>query len=396
MKILFCISTLTNAGAERAMSNITTHLPQNVQADLLLNSISSNDFPTNANVISLGMKPVSKKNFSYQLKAFVKRNKKLKELKRKNQYDACITFMESANVSNILTRMNGCKTIVSVRLSVEQEKTKIYKYVVRPIMKILYSKADVVVACSEGINLGLRKKFHIDEKKIVTITNGYDIDDIRRQMKDIVKVTIEKGKDDFWFVAVGRLCTQKGHWHLVRAFAKLSRQYPNAKLLIAGEGPDHKYLETLIGKYGLENNVYLLGQQKNIFALLDKCDAYVMPSLFEGYSNALCEALICGLPCIASDFQTSAREILAPETSIEYQNKTEIEYAQYGIITPVCSGKKYMENEELERAEICLIEAMGKLMQDQEIYEKYREAAVLRGEQLRIEDKVEEWINLVY
>ena len=61
MKILFFISTLENDGAERAMSNITMHLPEDVEADILLNSVSDHDFPTKAHVISLGMSPNSKK-----------------------------------------------------------------------------------------------------------------------------------------------------------------------------------------------------------------------------------------------------------------------------------------------------------------------------------------------
>ena len=97
MKILFVIPTLCNGGAERAMSNITTHLPKNITADILVNSISDMDYPTNAKIITLGMQPKINKSIFYQVKAALLRIKKLKQLKKEGQYDACISLMDSAN-----------------------------------------------------------------------------------------------------------------------------------------------------------------------------------------------------------------------------------------------------------------------------------------------------------
>lgn len=117
--------------------------------------------------------------------------------------------------------------------------------------------------------------------------------------------------------------------------------------------------------------------------------------MFEGYSNALCEALICGLPCIATDFQSSAREILAPDTQVTYQNIDKVEYAKYGVLTPVCSGKKHSYKEPLEKEELLLAEAMRSLCQDVNVEECYKKAALERGIQLDIYKKVDEWIALV-
>ena len=103
MKILFLISTLANGGAERAMSNITTHLPDGVEADILVNSVSNQDYPTRANIINLGMKPDAAKGLGYQLIATYKRIKTLLQLKETEHYDACISFIDSANICNILS-----------------------------------------------------------------------------------------------------------------------------------------------------------------------------------------------------------------------------------------------------------------------------------------------------
>lgn len=395
MKVLFFISTLENDGAERAMSNITTHLPKEMKADILLNSISENDFPTDARKISLGMKPNAKKGLFYQLKAFCIRVPKLIKLKRENHYDACISFMESANICNILTGNKYCKTIVSVRVSVEHDESWKYKYIVRPLVRIFYKKADRVVAVAEGVRKGLIEYFNLAANKVTTITNGYDVSLIHRQMNEQCEVDIKQNEEEFVFVTVGRLSFQKAQWHLVRAFSEVVKKCPNAKLLIVGQGEDKEYLLQLIESYNLEDKINILPYQKNPFSVLDDCDVYVMPSMFEGYCNALCEALICGLPCIATDFQTSAREILAPDTSIEVINIDSIEYAKYGVLVPVCSGKRYQGIECLEMQEELLARAMVEMYRDTKLQERYKIAAKERGKQLDINEKVKEWINLL-
>jgi glycosyltransferase involved in cell wall biosynthesis len=394
VKILFFISTLENDGAERAMSNITTHLPDNVEADILLNSVSEHDFPTNANIISLGMKPDSSKGIGYQLIALIKRIPTLYRLKRDNHYDACISFMDSANMCNILTGNKYCKTIISVRVSVSQDKSLLYRFAVKPMVRILYNKADYVTAVAEGINKELIDVFGIQPKRVKTITNGYDLSIIRNLAHEDIDINIPDFDKKFVYVTVGRYAEQKAQWHLIRAFSNIANKCDNAILLIIGQGEEKEYLENLKKENHMENRIYLLPYQKNPFSVLDKCDVFVMPSLFEGYCNALCEALICGLPCIATDFQSSAREILAPDTPYDYRITDGIEYAEYGILTPVCSGIRYKGSEPIERQEECLSLAMLSLYEDRDMLENYRNKADIRAVQLDIEKKVHEWIEL--
>lgn len=392
MKILFMISTLTNGGAERAMSNITTHLPDGVQADILVNSVSEYDYPTNANIISLGMTPRVKKNLFYQLRAFIKRIIMLKTLKKNNQYDACISFMDSANVCNILTGKKYCKTIVSVRVSVASDQTFQYRYIVSPLIRLLYDRADYVVPVSKGLEKELENVFGIKKSKIVTITNGFDVNKIHKQATE---EDINEFQDKFVFITAGRYTNQKAQWHLIRAFAQIATNYDDMLLLILGQGEEKKYFEELITEYKMENRIILIPFCKNPFPYLKASKVFVMPSMYEGYCNALCEALICELPCVATDFRTSAREILAPDTDVTYCLESGIEYAQYGVITPVCSGIKHKRNEKLESAEECLAQAMLKLYSDKEMYERYKNAARLRGKQMDINQKVQEWLQLV-
>lgn len=391
------ISTLTGGGAERAMSNITTHLPDGVEADLLLNSISEDDYDTDAHKISLNMPIVAKMNLRYQLRGTIRRFRTLRKLKKNGHYDACISFMDSANVCNILTGNKFCKTIISVRTSITNESNNSleYRYIVSPLIRILYNKADYVVPLSQGVGRELIDDFHINKDKVVTITNGFDVTRIRQQELAPLPQVANMSPETFVYVTAGRYTTLKAQWHLIRAFAEIAKSHSEMRLLILGKGEERAYLQSLIDNLGMANRITLVPFSTNPFPYFHAADVYVMSSGWEGLCNALCEGLICGIPCISTDFQFGAREILAPDTDISYQNRTEIEYAKYGVITPVCSGTRYVGNEPLESAEELLAQAMLQMYESAELRERYHKAALERGEQMSIEEKVKEWLNLI-
>lgn len=393
LKLLFVISDMMGGGAERSMSNITTHLPDNVEADLLLNSVSEVDFPTDARIISLGMKPTIQKNLLYQLRANIKRIRALRKLKKKNQYDACISFIDSANICNILTKTSGCKTIVSVRNFLPDDKKFVYQYIVIPLIKKLYNRADWVVGVSEEISQSLVAEMKISESYIKTITNGYDISTIMHQCTKVVK-DLQEYKDKFVYINIGRYTYQKAQWHLIRAFMRVHSKCSDTVLIIMGQGEERQYLEELTSECDLKDSVVFIPYQTNPWAYLYHNNVFVIPSMYEGYCNTLCEALICGVPCIATDFRSSAREILAPDTNMQQHIDRGIEYAKYGILTPVCSGEKNRKLVPLEEAERDLAEAMMVLYNDKKLYQRYKELAQERGMQMGIDDKVEQWLEI--
>lgn len=112
------------------------------------------------------------------------------------------------------------------------------------------------------------------------------------------------------------------------------------KLAILGRGELEDYLKQLACEMDLEKDVYFLGFQKNPFKFISKSKIYVFPSLYEGFPNALCEAMACGVTVISSDCKSGPREILAPETNIDGETKI-IEYAKYGMLLPVCDDNCY-------------------------------------------------------
>lgn len=102
-------------------------------------------------------------------------------------------------------------------------------------------------------------------------------------------------------ISMGRLCPFKGFDTLIYAFHNLLTKHPKTKLTIYGEGPERKPLEELIFYLKLQNKAFLPGNLKDISSALKAADLFVFPSLYEGFPNALSEAMAAGLPVVASN-----------------------------------------------------------------------------------------------
>lgn len=398
-KVLFVIPYLVEGGTERALSNITTFFPSDWQIDILVNDKKNAAYPFRGNIIELGFKGEPRTgSVLFQAKVFFKRTRRLKQLKKSGGYQACISFLDSANVANILSGKSFCKVIVSVRNSlVQQGKLPQYKYVVNPLVRLFYNYADKVIAVSKGVELELQENFGLRSDRLFTIENGYDfsvIDKQRQEMLSEQEINLFKGKKII--TTTGRLTNQKGQWHLIRAFSEVVKRAPDTLLVIIGSGELEDYLKDMSKAYGLEKNIYFTGHAPNPYKYLWCTDIFVLTSLYEGFPNALAEAVCMGLPCIATDFRTGARELLAPDMDLLGEEVECVTEAQYGILTPVCSGKRYKDIQEpLEKAECFLTDAVYSLLADENKQALYQEKSRQRSEDLKIEAAINKWLNVI-
>ncbi len=133
-----------------------------------------------------------------------------------------------------------------------------------------------------------------------------------------------------WICGVGRLSVEKGFDLLIHAFAKLSAQFPDWNVAIVGDGTERSNLETQIRDLQLESRVRLLGWSERPWELLAGAEVFVLPSRYEGFPNALLEAMARGLAVVAADCDSGPREIVQPELNgllVEPENVSALTHA---------------------------------------------------------------------
>lgn len=397
-KIAFIINDLRVGGAERALTNLTMGLPKDWEIDIILSDAREIAYSYRGNIIELGIyRERYRSSTHYFAKVLWKRCRVLRKLKKQRRYDACIGFADSASMANILSGKRYCPVITAVRSTLsEANRLKEYKYIVSPLVKLLYNRSDRIVAVSEGVANDLIEHYGIHSDKIMTIYNGTDLAQIDGKSKEALEDEEEKMiSGSFCMVNMGRLDIPKAQWHLIRAFGEAVKEVPDAKLLIIGEGGQRQYLETLIDDMELVGKVFLTGSKSNPFRILSRCDLFVFPSLYEGFPNAMVEAMYCGLPVIATDFRTGARELLALKDSGQSAMCGEMELKEYGVLLPVCDGVQYQAKDELTEEEKLLAKAMIMLAKDHELRGEYAKKAKERGAEFGLDHMCGNWRKFI-
>lgn len=173
MKVLLVVSGLNTGGAQRVAANMSMGLPEDCEIDILVNDSDEICYSYKGHILDLGMKPQKDKSkLSYQGRVFIRRLLAIRKLKHTGDYDAVFSFLDGANIANILTGKKKCKTIVSIhsRLSASSFDWR-YKYIVFPLIRLLYKYADSVVTVSKGVEKDLREKIGNNGNSVITIYN---------------------------------------------------------------------------------------------------------------------------------------------------------------------------------------------------------------------------------
>lgn len=111
-------------------------------------------------------------------------------------------------------------------------------------------------------------------------------------------------------LAIGRFTHEKGFDLLLEAFARVAPRHPDWTLTILGDGPLRLKLEEQCYVLGLKDRVLMPGVIANASAVLQQADLFVLPSRFEGFPNALCEAMACGVAVLATNCPSGPRQIV--------------------------------------------------------------------------------------
>lgn len=222
-----------------------------------------------------------------------------RKLLRQNKYNLTHSFftVPCGFLSLILKYQYKLPYIVSLRGSdvpgYSDRFSFIYNFL-KPLVIFIWKRAAFVVANSSGLkDLALESN---SGQKIEVIYNGVNIERFRPN-------EYVKDKQKFIIVSTSRIIARKGIGYLIEAVAKLIFHYPHLRLNIIGEGNEEENLKKLAKNLKLENQIKFLGRvsYENIAKHYQEADIFVLPSLNEGMSNTMLEALASGLPLVVTD-----------------------------------------------------------------------------------------------
>lgn len=288
MKITLVISSLSAGGAERVLSNLANYWAEKGHNVTMVTLSLGEPFYQLSDTIKLTqIDQVSGEDTRFVKRMFqlVQRVFFLRKEIIKSKPDVVVSFIDVTNITTLIACI-GLKTPVIVSERIDPHFHPIpsfYKF----LRRCFYSHAKKVVVQTKSAAAYFKKL-----KNVVIIPNAVrKIKSLERDFSLSIK----------HIISVGRLCEQKDFPTLIKAFAEIHKSHPDMILTMYGEGPDRANLEALIQSLSMTDCVFLPGTVTNIEKVFLAVDLFIFSSLYEGFPNALCEALAAGLPVIASN-----------------------------------------------------------------------------------------------
>lgn len=367
-KLLLIVPSLHQGGSEKVCAMTAVALKPYFDVRIAIFDSRNIDFDVeDVPVTDLGL-PSRPGKLAKVINVF-RRGYRLKKLKKKEQIDIAYSFGPTANLANIfagrLFSRKGAKCWLGVMSYMDMDSSW---------LGLFCKKADRLLCCSETLRGMIEKKYAC--RCAYTLTGFFDIPQIQaRAAEREAQLPWQEGRV---IVSMGREDVVKGFWHLLKIFSLVHRELPDTKLLIIGRGEFTEYRK-LAADLGVAEAVHFAGLQKNPYPYLKKGTLYLLTSYWEGFPNALVEAMAVGLPAVATDCMTGPAEIFD---------------GKYGILVPNMGKEPDLDASHFEEEEKSTAAQVAALLQDEEELARYRRLSVERAGVFSKEayiQKIREW-----
>ncbi|KPJ69432.1 MAG: hypothetical protein AMJ45_00345 [Syntrophobacter sp. DG_60] len=309
--ILQMIHTLKVGGAEKVVTDIATNLDLS-KFNCYVSCLNEGGFfkeviaRRGVPVGILNIQRRSIKNFPLFLLDVIRILISLNKIVKKNNIDIIHSHLDHANYLSIIIgfikKIPVFPTIHSTsEFVIERKKIDPRYWLIKIFNYIIYRYCTKIIAVSDEVKETILKEIKVNPKKIIIINNPVDIDKFSQERNiDYLYGTLGIN-NELIISSIGRLEKIKGHIFLLKAVADILKIYPNTKFFLIGSGKEEEKLKNFVVNNSLEQNVYFLGNRSDIPELLSLTDVFVMPSIAEGLSIAMLEAMASGRAIVSAN-----------------------------------------------------------------------------------------------
>ncbi len=320
MKVIFTIDSLQQGGAEQSLAHMIEHFSLSSEITVVYFKKKEDLLPQfkklNCKIISV--------NVTGRFTWF-KGVKKLIKIIREIKPDIVVSCLYQSNIiSRIACKITSTK-LIGTFVSDSYSKERSINFSKKRRLAATYylwidqltSKIPIAwIANSESIKISNARILGVNPNKVTVIYRG-------RNAEKIQPWTNPQKDHIFRFTFIGRLIETKGLQELFKAFEYLSKDNPNIQLDIYGDGPYRKILSNQIDSSICKNKITLHGNIDNAWKQLYDSNCFIFPSWYEGFSGALVEAMMLGIPIIASDISMNLEAVQADYSSLVYTVRDE-------------------------------------------------------------------------
>jgi GalNAc-alpha-(1->4)-GalNAc-alpha-(1->3)-diNAcBac-PP-undecaprenol alpha-1,4-N-acetyl-D-galactosaminyltransferase len=297
MRVAIACVSLKGGGTERVVSSFANYLASHHSVTIVILSRRETYYPLRNSVKVLAPKGTnSKRTFLRTLAQLHHAYKSLRSIRP----DACFVFGEDiGGALCLISRLARVPKVYVLNRGTPRRSLTGINGILNPYT---YRLASAVFLQTAGAKAMLRERYRNTNLQVVP--NQVEV-------PSSVTPILARPKS---IVSVGSLGRKKNQAALLRIFARLEHAQ-GWRLLLAGEGPDRASLEKLATDLGISERVRLLGQVKDIGALLQSAQVFAFTSLEEGSPNALAEALAHGCACISYDCPTGPSDLISSDVN---------------------------------------------------------------------------------
>ncbi len=269
----------------------------------------------------------------------------------RKRYDIVISYLEGPTTHIIA----GCpysdsRKVVWIHVEMDKERQALVGFRSIEAACHAYHKFDRIVFVAKTVKDSFQRIMCQNYYNSIVLYNTVDSDLILKKSKDKLK-SILLSENEFNIVSIGRVIDAKGYDRLAVIQKRLIDSGYRTHVYILGEGKRQKEIEAYAAEKDIASTFTFLGFQDNPYPFVAEGDLFVCSSRREGFSTAVTEALILGVPVVSTEC-SGAYELLG-------------ENNEYGIVT--------------KNSENALYEGIKRLLDDQELYSYYRRQSKERG-----------------